>query len=390
GSRARMDTLVQLVFDAAWIQALWQRPIEAATRITGGNDGWLERAAFGAAILLSAAAGAIFHKLLGDARTLATGGEVVSGELAMLRAVIANLPDTIFVKDVESRFLLANLAAARNVGADSGAEVLGKTDFDFFPRRVAEVFFENEREVLETGLPQVSKEERITDANGETRYMLTTKVPFVDFAGEIIGLIGIGRNVTAMKAVEAELERARDELKFKASHDSLTRLLNHEAILEQLEHELARCAREHRSIAVMLADLDGFKAINDTYGHLVGDEVLREVSRLLQNRVRSYDLVGRYGGEEFLIVLSSCSAAEVAMARAEQVRSDLAISSILTSRGPISITMSIGVLVSDEEQQASVLQVIHDVDAALYAAKQGGRNCCCFAAPAAEIAADWD
>ena len=140
----------------------------------------------------------------------------------------------------------------------------------------------------------------------------------------------------------------------------------------------------------MLADLDGFKAINDTYGHLVGDEVLREVSRLLQNRVRSYDLVGRYGGEEFLIVLSSCSAAEVAMARAEQVRSDLAISSILTSRGPISITMSIGVLVSDEEQQASVLQVIHDVDAALYAAKQGGRNCCCFAAPAAEIAADWD
>jgi diguanylate cyclase (GGDEF)-like protein/PAS domain S-box-containing protein len=385
-----MDTLVQLVFEAAWIQALWQRLIEVGAMTISGDKGWFGRAVLSAVILMSATAGAILHRLFANSRFLARKGEVVSGELAMLRAVIANLPDTIFVKDAKSRFLMANLAAAKNVGANSGAEVLGKTDFDFFPRKTAEVFFENEREVLESGLPQVSKEESITDAKGETRYLLTTKVPFINFAGEIVGLIGIGRNVTALKAVEAELERARDELKFKASHDSLTRLLNHEAILEQLEHELARSARDHRPMAVMLADLDGFKGINDTYGHLVGDEVLREVSCLLQNRVRSYDLIGRYGGEEFLIVLSSCSTADVAMARAEQLRSDLAISSILTARGPISTTMSIGVLVTDDEQPASVLQVIHDVDAALYAAKQGGRNCCCFATPAVEIAADWN
>jgi diguanylate cyclase (GGDEF)-like protein/PAS domain S-box-containing protein len=299
----------------------------------------------------------------------------VLGELAMLRAIVASLPDAIYVKDADSRFLLANQATAKNMGAASGNDLLGKTDFEFFPRELAAAFYEDEQRVLESGSAQVSKEEQIKGPEGRTRYMLTTKVPLVDYAGKKVGLVGIGRNITERKAVESELERTRDELAFKAAHDSLTSLLNREAILEWLDRELARSSRENSSFAVLLADVDHFKNINDEHGHPTGDEVLREVAQRLMNSVRVYDLVGRYGSEEFLIVLPNCEGATVALSRAERLRKDISSSPILTEKRPISVTMSIGILATEERSDLTAIDVIHEVDAALYAAKAAGRNC---------------
>ena len=337
---------------------------------------------FGFVLLLALATvlGAMVER--GSARRKARGqnAELTPGELEMLRAVVASLPDTIFVKDLQSRFLLANTAAAKNMGAASGAEVLGKTDFDFFPQELAASFSEDERNVLEAGIPQLNKEERIKDPDGKTRCLLTSKVPLRDDAGKIMGLIGIGRNITARKLMEAELERTRDELAFKAAHDSLTSLLNREAILEALEREFARGAREHGGMTVLLADLDHFKSINDMLGHPVGDEVLREVALRLLSAVRSYDSVGRYGGEEFLMVMPSCCATPDALVRAEQLRKDVSKSPIATAAGPISITLSIGVMVIGDWKNISMADVLREVDAALYAAKAAGRNCCRLAA----------
>jgi len=312
--------------------------------------------------------------------------ELVPGELAMLRAVVANLPEIVYVKDAESRFLMANRAAARNVGAASDTELLGKTDFDYFPKEIAEVLFESERKVLESCLAQANKEELMRGANGKTRHLCNTRVPLVDPAGKTIGLIGIGRDVTELKALQAELRRTREELAFKNTHDALTSLMNRDAILEQLEHELARSAREHASNAVVLGDLDNFGSINDVHGHLVGDEVLREVGRRLVKSVRRYDLVGRYGGEEFLVVMPGCSAAEAAMARAEQLRDGVASAPIVTAHGPISVTMSVGVLVTGEHRHVSAVDVILDVEAALDEAMKSGRNRCRFASPTAPVA----
>jgi diguanylate cyclase (GGDEF)-like protein/PAS domain S-box-containing protein len=329
---------------------------------------------------LAAFCGAAIERCLTTRRARGRKGEFMPGELAMLRAVVASLPDTIFVKDSKSRFLLANQAAAKNMGAADGADLLGKTDFDFFPQELAAVFFEDERGVLEAGIPQLNKEERIKESDGGTRWLLTTKVPMFDDAGNTVGLIGVGRNITARKLVEAELERTRDELAFKAAHDSLTSLLNREAILESLDREFARSARENGGIAVLLADLDHFKNINDMHGHPIGDEVLREVALRLMNSVRSYDSVGRYGGEEFLIVLPGCFTAADALGRAEQLRKDVANSPVHTATGPISITLSIGVLVTDKWKNLSVVDALRQVDAALYAAKDAGRNRCCLGA----------
>jgi diguanylate cyclase (GGDEF)-like protein len=209
---------------------------------------------------------------------------------------------------------------------------------------------------------------------------MTTKIPLFDAAGHVTGIIGIGRNITALKAIESELKRARDALEFKATHDGLTSLLNRAAILEMLDHELARSVREKGRLAVLLADLDHFKNINDTHGHLVGDDVLKEVAKRLVRTVRSYDLVGRYGGEEFLVVLPGCGIPD-ALARADHLREAIGESPIPTAKGPITITLSVGVIVAEEWERLSNEEILLNVDAALYAAKAAGRNCCHLAVP---------
>jgi two-component system, cell cycle response regulator len=125
---------------------------------------------------------------------------------------------------------------------------------------------------------------------------------------------------------------------------------------------------------VMLGDLDHFKEVNDSHGHVVGDEVLREVARRLLSSARSYDFVGRYGGEEFLIVLNNCDSSQ-AVARAEEVRSGIASRPIQTARGPLSVTMSLGVLASHEWDHVLVEEILSETDQALYRAKADGRNC---------------
>jgi two-component system, cell cycle response regulator len=180
--------------------------------------------------------------------------------------------------------------------------------------------------------------------------------------------------------LEARLVEAREEMRFKATHDTLTSLWNRGAIMDLLGRELARSQRESTCTIVMLGDIDHFKSVNDTYGHPVGDEVLQEVARRLLSCIRSYDFVGRYGGEEFLIVLNNCKP-QFAEARAEEIRLAISNQPILTTSGPLRVTMSIGLLLSDSWGMRPVAELLQEVDAALYAAKAAGRNCVRLAKP---------
>src|SRR5580658_1748661 len=159
---------------------------------------------------------------------------------------------------------------------------------------------------------------------------------------ELTARLRVGQRILQL---EDRLVEARETMRFKASHDPLTSLFNRGIIVDLLSRELSRTRREKGSTVVMLGDLDHFKSVNDGYGHVIGDEVLREVARRLLASVRSYDFVGRYGGEEFLIVLNNCDSLQ-ALVRAEQVRNGVASHPVQTTRGPLSITMSLGVLAS--------------------------------------------
>jgi two-component system, cell cycle response regulator len=174
--------------------------------------------------------------------------------------------------------------------------------------------------------------------------------------------------------LEDNLLEAREEMRYKATHDALTSLLNRGTIVELLSRELTRTRRENGCTIAVLGDLDHFKLVNDTHGHLVGDEVLREVARRLLGSVRSYDFVGRYGGEEFLLVLNNCDA-KMSMKRAEEIRTAVCHSPIATSRGPLSMTVSVGVIASRGRGLETAEEFLCEVDRALYIAKAAGRNC---------------
>jgi two-component system cell cycle response regulator len=180
--------------------------------------------------------------------------------------------------------------------------------------------------------------------------------------------------------LEDKLVEAREEMRFKATHDPLTSLWNRGVIMDLLGRELSRSHRERSSTAIILCDLDHFKSVNDTYGHVVGDEVLRESARRLLASVRSYDFVGRYGGEEFLVVLNNCDP-HSALGRGEEIRKAIAKSPVATNCGPVPVTTSIGLLISAEWGMRPAEELLQEVDTALYAAKAAGRNCVKLAKP---------
>jgi len=163
------------------------------------------------------------------------------------------------------------------------------------------------------------------------------------------------------------------ELRTKAARDHLTGTLNRGTILEILQRELARSSRTSDPVAVILADLDNFKSVNDTYGHLVGDAVLREAAGRLGAQMRSYDALGRYGGEEFLAVLPECSL-DCAREIANRMCGAVAATPVRTRAGDIRITVSLGFALADVTTDIRRDDVISAADVALYRAKREGRN----------------
>lgn len=173
--------------------------------------------------------------------------------------------------------------------------------------------------------------------------------------------------------LQNELLAARDVLHEKSIHDSLTGLLNHEEILAILDRELARSRRDGVCVSIIMADIDHFKSVNDTYGHLAGDVVLRIFAQKIHSMARAYDAIGRFGGEEFLIVLPECCL-ECAVTFAERLRSCISMDSIDTPEGLIPVTISIGVASNGKDVRWGVDSLVKAADMALYKAKENGRN----------------
>ena len=167
------------------------------------------------------------------------------------------------------------------------------------------------------------------------------------------------------------LIRTQDALRREASHDSLTGLWNHKAILEILERELLRAERDGQPVGVIMTDVDHFKAINDSRGHAAGDVVLRIIASGIAAMVRPYDSVGRYGGEEFLIIAPGCGLGET-WELAERVRTHVASCSIMAGGSPVKVSLSLGVATG--ASAADMEKVLHASDTAMYAAKRAGRN----------------
>jgi len=175
-------------------------------------------------------------------------------------------------------------------------------------------------------------------------------------------------------SLEEELVKARDEMHYKATHDALTGIWNRASILTQVTSALERSVHEKAATSVLLCDVDHFKQVNDTYGHLVGDTVLQEVARRLTKAVRSYDAVGRYGGEEFLVLLRHCEESTLE-SRCEDLRLAIGSHPILAESNELKVSVSVGAASCTQWQPGTpVERILARADAALYRAKSEGRN----------------
>lgn len=190
---------------------------------------------------------------------------------------------------------------------------------------------------------------------------------------ELEARLNIGRRIMNL---QKDLLRAQQKLYKISIHDNLTNLNNRKEILRNLEEKFNQSKREGQFLGIIMLDIDHFKKINDHYGHQTGDMVLTEMAKRLKTGLRPYDKVGRYGGEEFLIVLPNCNQ-DTTRKIAERIRREIAKKGFASNKGKLKVTISMGCTVTGQSEKTTVEALINRSDIALYKAKSNGRNRVC-------------
>jgi diguanylate cyclase (GGDEF)-like protein len=202
---------------------------------------------------------------------------------------------------------------------------------------------------------------------------------FIIITRQVSILVEKSRLYQHIYEINSQLVSALKELKEQSSRDSLTGLFHRGAIMEFLKNTIEKCSRNKQPMVTILADIDYFKRVNDTYGHLMGDAVLKEVSNTLTSQLRSYDSVGRYGGEEFLIILGETNMTD-ALLIVERMRRAISMLEFKQNEITFSVTMSFGLSCSDNVMHRKDEEtLLLEADGALYQAKNSGRNRVCIA-----------
>ena len=290
----------------------------------------------------------------------------------LFRAFMNASPFVSYIKDAAGRLLFYNRSYARRFGISEYAW-LGKTDEQLWSRNMAASMRLQELEVMAGGR-MVEAEERLRGADNSETAWKTYRFPCYDSAGNML-LAGVAVDVTEelhrkeeLERVQQEMQEANDQLRRLSVTDELTGLRNRRAFEERLVLEFSVARRRKRDLAVCLLDVDNFKKINDRWGHGAGDEVLRRLSAILRTTVRLPDLVSRYGGEEFAILLPE-SGQEGAQGFAARLMQRVAQEP--WDNEPVTISVGVAAL---KEDVLNGFQLVSMADQALYKAKRTGKN----------------
>jgi len=300
-----------------------------------------------------------------EVRSLRANGE-------LLLTIINLIPVAFFVKDHKSRFFLMNRACEEQWGL-SFADLRGNDASQFFPPEQMEQFLAKDRLVFE-GCKPVEFEETFWSATKKAdRIGYTFKLPMYDASGNPQYLVCVTLDITERKLAQAALLASEKELLVLATTDALTELPNRRQFLTQLTEEFARVQRfDNQRCSILMLDLDRFKKINDTYGHAIGDAVLRHFAQLMRKTVRNIDIAARVGGEEFAVILPGSDLA-AARTSAERLRDIVAKSPFVQNGKTISVTVSIGAATMAPSDSVADQALIR-ADEALYRAKENGRD----------------
>ncbi|MBU7587138.1 MAG: CHASE2 domain-containing protein [Nostoc sp. TH1S01] len=300
-----------------------------------------------------------------------------------LHQVINSIPDPIFVKNEKHQWIVLNDAYCQFIGYPDSL-LLEKSYYEFFPRHEADVFRQQDDLVFLTQKPRENEEE-FTDATGQTHLIATKRSLHKDAAGNFF-LVGVIRDITQRKLMEEELRRTaaelfrsntelklkEDHLRYLAYHDPLTGLSNRKFFIEQLHESLQWSQNNDLLLGLLFIDLDGFKQVNDTLGHDMGDRLLVIIAQRLSNCLRGSDTVSRLGGDEFTVILRAIPEIQVAARVAEKILASIT-EPIVLSGYTTKISASIGISIYPINSQ-DVETLIQQADAAMYRAKHLGKN----------------
>ncbi|MEN3110019.1 diguanylate cyclase [Uliginosibacterium paludis] len=276
----------------------------------------------------------------------------------LIQDVLDALPAPVFVKDRHGLYLGCNRAFSTLVGKRPD-EIAGKSVFNLWEPDLAKIYFDADEALMASGKMQQYEAQVITQS-GERRDVLFYKALLSDATGSITGMVGTILDITERKTLERTLTAL-------AEHDALTGLLNRRAIFDYMQR-----MSDPRPVAVLMCDLDHFKAINDAHGHFGGDEVLRTTARLLQAQLREEDRLARVGGEEFLIILHNADAG-IALQVAERLLAAVSHAQIMYEGRRIDVSLSLGAAVGHAAGGAAV-GLVRIADDRLYRAKREGRG----------------
>ena len=288
----------------------------------------------------------------------------------LLQAMINNIPNPIFYKDNKGVYRYVNDAFSKEIIGVDKADLIGKslTDLEGVLDQQKISYHEEYNQLLYTNRETVEYEDTIKLHNGSERVYQIIKKVFSSSEGEYLGFICIMSDITEHKAKEKELQEL-------ASVDPLTQLFNRRYFSKMAKQLLSSAKRYESALSIMTLDLDNFKNINDTYGHSFGDQVLMLLAKTLQEQSRESDIIARFGGEEFVLMLPKTDI-KGAFTLAEKIRKSVQELRIEADNGvEVNFTISLGVsefIVGDEND--NVEEVLKRADSALYSSKRSGKN----------------
>jgi len=336
-------------------------------------------------------------------------------EQDLLQAFLEHVPDGIYFKDCSSRFVRISRSLAARFGLTNPSQAINKTDFDMFSREHAQQALADEQGIIATGQPILEKEEKETWPDGHETWVLTTKLPLFDQGGNIIGTMGISRDITERKRVEQELEehRARLEdlvakrtgelvranellendiaarkaaestLAIKAQElasankelenlslvDDLTGLYNRRGFMALAEHRVKLAYRNGEVFSIAFVDLDGLKQINDALGHQVGNQALVDAANVLKHCFRESDILARLGGDEFALFIAEADHKEIT----DRIQQKLHICNSEPER-QYQLSFSMGIVLGNAEKNLDITALLESADTSMYQQKRIKRS----------------
>ena len=297
----------------------------------------------------------------------------------IINTLMINSEDMIYFKDVRSRFILNNRAHAARFGVTDPRDLKGKSDADFYPEVIADILYQNEMEIMRTGIPQINQMEQEILPTSNLLALSSSKYPLYDQNDKIIGTWGVSRDMSHLARTEAALEKANERLEALSLVDELSGLYNQRHFYNSLTSAIKFSSRKRADgltsdFCLIFVDIDYFKLINDTYGHVIGDAAIRYAAGLMMANTRSSDTSYRYGGDEYAFILPDTSL-PAGRDLAERLRMIIRHNPLTIDGTTIKLTLSLGVVCFDNEKTAG--ELVEKADARLYQAKKEGRNRVC-------------